>query len=337
MNWNLIGHEWAVQMLKQHVAQGTHRQAYLFTGPESVGRSTLALRFAQAINCPQPIELGEPCLDCPTCSQLERYVHPDLAIVEAEHRGGQLKVDQIRALQHGLSLAPYDAQYRIAILQRFEEANRQAANALLKTLEEPPRQVVIILTAVSTDRLLPTIVSRCEVIRLRPVPAAVLIQGLSNKWQVDGDEAELLTHLSGGRPGYAFRLFQYPEEMSNRKSWLEDQLNLISSNRINRFEYVESMAKNPQSVSEILKVWLSFWRDVMLRTSNSNSPITNIDYQEKINELAQRINYEQAYRMVVKLEKVFDNLARNANPRLTLEVLMLDLPKYHPQLHTSRD
>jgi DNA polymerase-3 subunit delta' len=330
MNWNLIGHEWAVQMLKQHVAQGTHRQSYLFTGPESVGRNTLALRFAQALNCPQPLNLGEPCLECQTCSQLERYVHPDLAVVESEQKGGQLKVDQIRELQHGLSLAPYDAKYRIAILRRFEEANRQAANALLKTLEEPPRQVVMIMTAASVDSLLPTIVSRCEVVRLRPVPSAVLNQGLSTKWQIPLKDADLLTHLSGGRPGYAYRLFQNPEELANRKTWLEDQLNLMASSRVDRFHYVESMSKNPQSLPEILKVWQSFWRDVMLSTSKSNSQITNVDYQERISQLAKKFNYEQAFNMVVKLEQVFDNLAHNINPRLSLEVFMLDLPSYNP-------
>jgi DNA polymerase-3 subunit delta' len=180
MNWNLIGHEWAVQMLKQHILQGAHRQAYLFTGPENVGRGTLALRFAQALNCPELNELGESCYECQTCNRLGRFVHPDLSIVEAERKGGQLKVDQIRNLQHGLSLAPYDAKYRIAILRNFEEANRQAANALLKTLEEPPQKVILILTAASSDSLLPTIVSRCEVIRLRPVSSAILIEGLSN-------------------------------------------------------------------------------------------------------------------------------------------------------------
>jgi DNA polymerase-3 subunit delta' len=327
MNWNLIGHVWAVQMLKQHVVQGTYQQAYLITGPESVGRTTLALRFAQAMNCPQPLELGEPCLECQTCSQLERNVHPDLAIVEADRIGGQIKVDQIRVLQHGLSLAPYDAKFRVAILRSFEYANRQAANALLKTLEEPPRQVVIILTAASADGLLPTIVSRCEIIRLRPVPSIVMNQGLSTRWQVSQEDADLLTHLSGGRPGYAYRLIQNPEELSNRKIWLEDQLNLMTYNRVDRFNYVESMAKNPQSLPEILKVWQSFWRDVMLTASNSNSQITNVDYHEKISQLGKTYDYERAFNMVVQLEEVFKNLAHNINPRLSLEVFMLDLPK----------
>jgi DNA polymerase-3 subunit delta' len=327
MNWNMIGHEWAVQLLKQHVILGTQRQAYLITGPESVGRRTLALRFAQAVNCPQPIEPGEPCLDCPTCGQIERMVHPDLTVVEADRVGGQLKVDQIRGLQHGLSLAPYVAKYRIAILLRFEEANRQAANALLKTLEEPPPQVILMLTAGSADQLLPTIVSRCEVIRLRPISSGVIKEGLQTNWQVPPAEADLLTHLSSGRPGYTFQLYQNPANLSLRRTWLDELFNLLSANRVERFEYAETMAKDAKTLPEKLQVWLAFWRDVMLRSSNCSSQITNIDYQEIIDQLANNLGQKKAHNLVVVVEQIFDHLDHNVNPRLALEVFMLDLPK----------
>jgi DNA polymerase-3 subunit delta' len=327
MNWNMIGHEWAVQLLKQHIIQNTQRQAYLITGPESVGRRTLALRFAQAVNCPQPTEPGEPCLDCSTCGQIERMIHPDLTVVEADRVGGQLKVDQIRGLQHGLSLAPYDAKYRIALLLRFEEANRQAANALLKTLEEPPPQVILMLTAESADRLLPTIVSRCEVIRLRPTPLGVIKQGLQTKWQVPPAEADLLTHLSSGRPGYTFQLYQNPGNLSLRRTWLDELINLLSANRVERFEYAETLAKDANKLRDILKVWLAFWRDVMLRSSKSSSQITNIDYQDLIDQLANNLGQKKAHNLVVSVEQIFDHLDHNVNPRLALEVFMLDLPK----------
>ena len=327
MNWNMIGHEWAVQLLKQHVIQKTQRQAYLITGPESVGRRTLAIRFAQAVNCPQPIEQGMPCLDCLTCGQIERMVHPDLTVVEAERVGGQIKVDQIRGLQHGLSLTPYDAKYRIAILLRFEEANRQAANALLKTLEEPPPQVILMLTAESTDQLLPTIVSRCEVIRLRPISSGVIKEGLQTNWQVPPAEANLLTHLSSGRPGYTFQLYQNPGKLSLHRTWLDELFNLLSANRVERFEYAETMAKDTKTLPEKLKIWQTFWRDVMLRSSNRSSQITNIDYQEIVDQLANNLGQKKAHNLVVAVEQIFDHLDHNVNPRLALEVFMLDLPK----------
>ncbi len=327
MNWNIIGHEWAVQLLQQHIIHENHRQAYLITGPESVGRRTLAFRFAQAINCTNPISPGFPCLDCPTCGQIERMVHPDLTIVEADRAGGQLKVDQIRDLQHGLSLSPYVARYRIAILLKFEEANRQAANALLKTLEEPPSQVILLLTATSVEQLLPTIVSRCEILRLRPVPPKVIKNGLGSNWQVPPVEADLLAHLSTGRPGYAIQLFQYPELFSTRKFWLDELSNLLSANRVERFNYAEAMTKDSKTLRETLKIWLAFWRDVLLRSSDSSSSITNIDYRGLIDQLANNLGREKAFNIVRAVEKVFDHLDHNVNPRLALEVFMLDLPR----------
>lgn len=326
MNWKMIGHEWAVQLLKQHVVQQSYRQAYLITGPESVGRRTLALHFAQALNCPQPLESGDPCFTCSTCLQIEAMVHPDLTVTQAETVGAQLKVDQIRELQHGLALAPYDAKYRIALILRFEDANPHAANALLKTLEEPPSQVVIILTAESAERLMPTIVSRCEVIRLRPLSIPVVDRGIQSIWNVPPDQANLLAHLSGGRPGYAFRLFQDPDQLSLRKTYLDDLQKLLSENRVERFEYAETMAKNNDTFRETLKVWLSFWRDVMLRASYPSAQITNIDRSETIDELANELELNKAHEIVVSMERIFDQLDHNANPRLAVEIFMLDLP-----------
>ena len=325
-NWNMIGHDWAVKLLQQHVSQGIQRQAYLITGPESVGRRTLAIRFAQAVNCIQSTGDGVPCLDCAACGQIERLVHPDLTVVEADKIGGQLKVDQIRDLQHGLHLAPYNGKFRIALLLRFEEANPQASNALLKTLEEPPANVIILITAESAESLLPTVVSRCEVIRLQPVPSETLNQGLQSQWYIPPEEANLLTHISGGKPGYSFKLYQNPELLIQRNGWLDDLNSLLLSSRVERFDYADKLAKNRNNLYPLLKTWLGFWRDVMLRSIDSRSQITNIDYQDSINKLAHNIDENKIFQIVIGTEAIFDHLDHNVNPRLALEDLMLVLP-----------
>ena len=237
-----LGHQWAVDLLAEHAAHGGLRHAYLFTGPSGVGRRTLALRLAQAVNCLQPPVPGQPCGTCSACTRLEKMQHPDLAMIQAEQAGGTLKVDQVRELQRSLSLAPYEAKYRVALLLRFEEAHASAANALLKTLEEPAPKVLLLLTAESVESLLPTIVSRCEVLRLRPLPVADAAEGLQ-RWGIPAAEAQLLAHLSGGRPGYARRLHEHPELLEQRQGWLNELVSLLGSSRVERFAYARAAAK----------------------------------------------------------------------------------------------
>jgi DNA polymerase-3 subunit delta' len=326
MNWNMLGHEWAVDLLKEHVARQEVRHAYLFTGPQGVGRRTLALRLAQALNCLQPSAPGEACYACRICVQTEKMHQPDLAVVQSEQVGGTLKVEQIRELQHDLALHPYEARYRVAVLLRFEEATPSAMNALLKTLEEPGPQVIIVLTAESAERLLPTIVSRCEILRLKPLPLEVVDQGLKNLWGVPAEKSGLLAHLSGGRPGYALRLHQDPQQLEQRHIWLDEHQNLLSQNRGERFEYAEALARDKDVLRGALLVWSSLWRDVLLKAAGSSTPITNLDRNEEIEELASLIGLHSAHQVVSALQRSLEQLDQNVNPRLLTEVLMLDLP-----------
>ncbi len=326
MNWGLIGHEWAVDLLRQHIVQRASQHAYLFVGPPGIGRRTLALRFAQALACPQPLSPGEPCRTCRTCLQIERMQHPDLAVVQADRVGGTLKVDQVRELQHHLSLSPYEAPFRIALLLRFEEAHVSAANALLKTLEEPPARVILLLTALSSESLLPTIVSRCEVLRLRPLPIEVVAQGLHSQWGVPVEQAHRLVHVSGGRPGYALSLHQNPEQWLQHQAWLKDLHQLLTARRVQRFNYSEMMSKDKERLHQALMVWLTFWRDVVLQAAQASAPLTYVDLHQEITNLAERLGLRLAYHVLMAIQRTLDRLERNVNPRLALDILMLDLP-----------
>jgi DNA polymerase-3 subunit delta' len=255
--------------------------------------------------------------------------HPDLSIVQAEQVGGTLKVDQVRELQHILSLSPFDARYRIVLLLRFQEAHPSASNALLKTLEEPNPQVVLILTADSPETLLPTIVSRCEVVRLAPLTLEITTQGLQTRWGLEPEKARLLAHLSGGRPGAALRLNQQPELLEQRQTWLNDHVQLLSSSRVDRFAYVDAMTKDVkdrETPRQTLQIWLSFWRDIMLCSTGAATPFINIDRSEQIEQIAGSVHLNAAHQAVIDLEHTIAILDTNVNARLAIEVLLLDLP-----------
>jgi DNA polymerase-3 subunit delta' len=325
-NWNVLGHEWAVDLLRGHLKNERVRHAYLFTGPQGVGRRTLALRLAQTLNCSQPLGPGIPCGECRACRLIDRMQHPDFMVVQAEEVGTTLKVDQIRELQRTLSLSPYEATYKIALLLRFEEANPSAANALLKTLEEPPSQVVMLLTASDGEALLPTIVSRCEVIRLRPLSVTQVSVGLQNQWGIPAPQADLLAHLSGGRPGLALRLSQNPEMLEQRQIRLEEHQRMLKASRVERFNYAEELSKDRAILLSTLQTWLTLWRDVMLQTARSSTPLTNVDQANEIKTLAEKIDLSTALNMVNRLERALEQIEHYLNARLVTEVLMLDLP-----------
>ena len=325
-NWNLTGHEWAVDMLKKHVTNGTTRHAYLFSGPPGLGRRTLALRFAQALNCQSPISAGIPCGQCRDCQQIESMRHADLSVVQADSEGGTLKVDQIREVRKTLTYKPYQSKYRVALFLRFHEANDNAANALLKTLEEAPSYAVLILTADNPEQLLPTILSRCEVLRLRPLKVEDVQEDLENRG-IETRRAKLIAHISGGRPGYARRLAGDDLLLEKRDECLNDLLTLLPAARVEKFKYAEQLSKDKDAMRQAILFWMSYWRDVMLRTAQASSPLVNVDRNVEIEDLASRMDLPSARKVVGGLEEALEKMEKNVNSRMLAEVLLLDLPK----------
>lgn len=330
MKWNILGHEWAVDLLRSHIVQKKLHHAYLLCGPGGVGRRTLALRLTQAINCPQPLEPGTPCLVCRVCRQIESMRQADLLVVQAESKGSVLKVDQVRELQRSLALHPYESAYKVALLLRFEEAHPSAMNALLKTLEEPPARAVLVLTADSPESLLPTVVSRCEALRLHPLPIKKLEADLCAELEMEEQEARLLAHLSGGRPGLALHLARDPGLMKKRTAGLDELRRLLGSGLTERFQFAERMtkdSKDKEKLRDLLEVWLSFWRDVTLCAAGAQAPVANLDWQAFIDQTARALGLARSSGMTRAIERSVGLLERNVNPRLVIEVLMLDLPQ----------
>ncbi len=321
-SWPVVGHDWAVTLLLRAVESGHAAHAYLITGLEHIGKSTLARTLAQALNCTgQPV----PCGQCRACKLIAAGRHPDLHLVAPE--GNTLKIDQVRALQHDLALAPMEGRFRVAILEGMDKATVEASNALLKTLEEPPPHVVLALIAPEAEALLPTIVSRCQLVALRPLSAQAVHHALVERWGIDDARAQTLAHLSGGRLGWAVMAAQDDSVLARRAQLLDDLMRLTGQGRVERFAYAEEMAADSAAARETLKLWQTWWRDVMLLTSSSDAPLTNSDRLDALRHHAEQCGVEQARSAAGGIAQTLWQLDHNANARLALEVLLLDLPK----------
>ncbi len=330
MQWNILGHETAINFLNNHAKPGKTRHAYLITGPDGVGRETLALAFAKALNCQNPPAEGEFCGKCLACRQIDEQRYPDLLIVRVVEGSKDLKIDQIREMQQTLALAPYQSPFRMVLIPDFQHATIGASNALLKSLEEPPSRALLILTADAKESLLETIASRCEVLRLRPSSITTLESYLRDEIALSPARAKRLAHLAGGRVGTALSFNSDQDLLDAYDEALTDLGDLLNSRLRERLQYVERLQQRKGTSREqfgfLIATWLTFWRDVMIRREGADIPLVNIDQEQRIFETAQLIPSRQIEKILKDHENALVNLDANLNPRLVIENLILALP-----------
>ena len=331
MSWDVWGHEWAEALLKKHIAGGLTRHAYLFTGAPGIGRRTLALAFVKALYCQNPPEPGEFCGSCRNCRQLDKLQHTDLFIGQAAAPGETLKIDTVREIQHNLNMQPYAAPWRTALFLRFEEANLNAQNALLKTLEEPTPLSKLLLTASNENALLPTISSRCEVIRLRPMALTDLSKKLESSRMMLPDDARRLAHLAAGRAGYALRLADTPDEVERIISIASDGVEMLSADTVQRFAYAAAFkdVKKRPVLRETLQIWQSLFRDLLLFSTSEDEdtlPISFTDLRDSLKGLAEKGSPEIFRKSLSEINRMIMYLNANANLQLLAENLLLNFP-----------
>lgn len=318
----VVGHEWALDLLNRQQAAGRVPQALLLAGPPNVGKSTVARFWAQQLNCQQP---SSPCGQCASCRKIVSGNHPDVRIFDSDDQA--LKIDDIRNLQRELSLSPNEGRYRVVVLANFERATLSAANALLKTLEEPASQAILMLTATDPGALLPTIVSRCQMLTLRPLPHGLVVTALRAHWQAEPEQAELLAQLAAGRLGWAVRALADAELLNRREQHLQELISLLQAGRAERLAYAHQLSRDGAMLKEVLTLWLTIWRDLLLLQSGAaQTKIMNLNWQARLQQLAGHSTLPEASDMVARLRTALINLERNVNPRLNLEVLLLKLP-----------
>ena len=329
--WRVVGHEWATASLSNHITTQRLNHAYILSGPDSIGKLTLAVDFARAIMCSRKHFCG----DCRSCHLISEHKHPDVSMVMPALRGkhiqqNKISVDQIRELIYQFALKPIESDRRVAIIQNLEMAGRQATDALLKTLEEPPGNAVFIITTDNVSVLPETILSRCVHFALKPLSSAVVKRELISRWGTSDEEASFLSRVSGGRLGWAVILKQDKEALIDRSTKISGMVSLLPKSKVDRFSYVDDLHKDRGQVVSTLAMWQSWWRDVMILASGANnSAMSNIDYQNEIQRVASQVDVAKAANAISAIRNTLEALRQNANTKLALEVLMLQIPTVH--------
>lgn len=324
-DWPVIGHGHAIARLRQNLKHGRVRHAWLIAGAAGLGRRTLALAFAMALNCQAERAEQRPCQRCHACRRIPSGNHPDLLEVRPQP-GAALHIDAIRAALRSLALKPFEGRHRVAIFVDFERAQPRAQDALLKTLEEPAPDAVLILIAASANALLPTITSRCQTLALRPLPFEVLRAGLQTRG-VDAERASLLARLSGGRVGWALQALEDETLLEQRAAALGLLEDCLDANRAERFALAEQLARRGRpEVQATLEQWQTLWRDLLLLVTDSEVPVVNSDRDAMLRQRARQLGPQEVQCALAATRRLLANLRSNMQLRLALEVMLLDYP-----------
>jgi DNA polymerase-3 subunit delta' len=335
--WSIIGHTQALAALERALGSSRPPHAWLFSGPEGVGKAAVALEFAAALNC---TGAQKPCGECRNCRDTLAGRHTDVELVapggicdEPDHRehteSRDLRICQIRRVEHLLSLSPYSGVCRVAIIDAADSLHAEAANAFLKTLEEPPAGSVIILLVERDDRLPETILSRCQRLPFRPIERETIERTLVERGATTED-AEAIAATAGGRLGWALRVLEEPVLLEERGQMLDEAVRLAHAGRGERFGWAKDAASRDAAVRERylreIGVWEGWWRDVLLFGAGGREGATNPDREGTLIEEGTLYPASEIVTFLRSLAQTREHLFANVDPQLALENLTLDLP-----------
>jgi DNA polymerase-3 subunit delta' len=315
----ILGQDNNIALLSRSLAAGKIASAYLYEGIEGCGKKKTALAFIEAIFCGG----NEGCGHCPSCRKIAGYQHPDLHLVEPD--GAYIKIDQIRELQRALAFRPFEAPKKACIIEAADRLNPAAGNALLKTLEEPPGNAILILITANPDGVLPTILSRCQRLRFAPLAEAT-VESLLREMGSVPEVARVVASLAGGSMGKAIEIGE-ETALHERKNFLARVCSLSMDDISPLFAFAEEMATDKENTLELLELLTAFLRDALLLHSGSRD-VVNSDLFQLLERETGSFSGRGIMERIRHVAETRSAIMSNVNARLALEVLFMRLAEH---------
>lgn len=314
---DIIGQQKPLAVLRAAFASGRLHHAYLFLGPEGVGKHTVAVAYAKAIHCSELT--NDFCEGCVNCHRIADGNHPDVRVIEPLSGKKEISIAQVRELERELNYRSFTGKRKIAIIDPATLLNSSSQNALLKTLEEPPQDSLIILIAANTGALLPTLRSRCLRLSFAPLARQEVAGYLQQRHGVGSADAEFVAALGMGSIGAALSL-EKDDLIEKRRQWT----GMLSSLKIKDYHgamiAAEALARNRDEALKFLKWAASWYRDLLIHAIDNNSDeLVNLDMREQIAQQSADGGVEEKLRAFSQSAGAAARIQRNLNRRMVLE------------------
>lgn len=323
MSFNsVIGQTEAVEILQDEIKKDRISHAYLFSAKKGSGKSKLAFEFAKASFCEE--SEVDSCGSCINCRKMDHQNHPDFKLISVLEGKSAISIDQIRELKKEIAYKPYDSDHKIYIIEAAEKMTKEAANSLLKTLEEPPSFATIILLVEESGKLLPTLVSRCQQIKLRNV-SKQKIKELLLAEGLESDQAEIISSTAAGSPGKALEIIKIDNYFEQRQEIYDFLKNINSKNTVEIFQITEKLSSLLKTDFPCFNLLSDWYRDIMMIKQDYLDAVINKDYIEQLKEFAAELSLQNVIRNLELIAKSEEYIERNIREELSLEVLFFKL------------
>jgi DNA polymerase III subunit delta' len=314
---DILGHQKPLNIINAYIEGSSFSGAFIFSGPEGIGKRMVAEIVAQKLNC--TAQADKPCGLCDSCRKIEKLNHPDLHVIQ--NGQSQIKIEDIRGILRQANFRPYEGTMNVFIIDNAHKLNTEAANSLLKILEEPPKDVLIILITHKPQNIIKTIMSRCKQIKFSPLVRSELETVLIKNYALDNATAHFLAYYAEGRLGLALRLKDTP--LLQEKNKIFDSF-ILSSKPLDHF----MMNQSKEQLQVCLNILASWFRDIyLLKAGSSDKETIHLDRYSDLLKLISRFSFKQLDEIMTTLSESSLYLEKNINSKLLLHNLGAQLWK----------